>query len=236
MSTIRTIRTLLCASIFAAGAAMAANPIDDIATHEGLAKVKVKGIDLVYRRPDANLASYTKVALDPIEVAFHKNWDPKRPGSNLRMSSAEIANIRDGVGKIVQEELEKALAAGGGWQLTKDMGPDVLRVKAKVLNLYVNAPDTMQPGVRTFTVTSGEMTLLLELYDSQTGAILARAIDRQESRNTGQWQISSRVTNVGDAQQIAAHWARILRDRLDKARTGDAPADKPKADAGKAKK
>ena len=55
-------------------------------------------------------------------------------------------------------------------------------------------------------------------YDSETGAILARAIDRRESRNTGQWQLSSSVTNVGDAQQIAATWARILRDRLDKAK------------------
>jgi hypothetical protein len=238
MGTIRTIRTLLYASFFAGAAAMAAtNPIDELATHEGLAKVKVKGIDLAYKRPDANLTAYSKVMLDPVEVAFHKSWDPRRPGSNLKMSAADIANIRDGVGKIVQEAFEKALAAGGAWQLTKEMGPDVLRVKAKVLNLYVNAPDTMQAGVRTFTVTSGEMTLLLELYDSQTGAILARAIDRQESRNTGQWQISSRVTNVADAQQIAAHWAKILRDRLDKARAaGDAPADKPKADAGKAKK
>ena len=116
------------------------------------------------------------------------------------------------------EEFEKALKAGGGWQVVKEAGPDVLRVKPKVLNLYVNAPDTKQAGVRTYTLSSGEMTLLLEAYDSETGAILARAIDRRESRNTGQWQLSSSVTNVGDAQQIAATWARILRDRLDKAK------------------
>jgi len=63
-----------------------------------------------------------------------------------------------------------------------------------------------------------EMTLLLELYDSETGAILARAIDRAEGRNTGQWQMSTSVSNAGDAEEIAARWAKILRDRLDKAK------------------
>lgn len=234
MSASRTIRNLLFASAFATSAALAAtNPIDEISTADGLTKVQVKGIDLAYRREGVSFASYNKLIVDPVEVAFHKSWDPRRPGSNLKMSANEIANIRNGVAKVVQEELEKALKAGGTWQLVKEPGPDVLRLKPKILNLYVNAPDTKQAGVRTFTVSSGEMTLLLELNDSETGAILARAIDRQESRDTGMWQVSSSVTNAAEAQQIAARWAKILRDRLDKARAGGEPA---KADAGKAKK
>ena len=233
MSTIRTVRTLLYASTFAAAAAFAANPIDDIATAEGLAKIQLKGVDLAYRRDGVNLTGYNKLIVDPVQVAFHKNWDPRRPGSNLKMSKNEIASIRDGVGKIVQEEFEKALKAGGAWQLVKDPGPDVLRVTPKIMNLYVNAPDTKQAGVRTFTVSAGEMTLLLELHDSETGAILARAIDRQESRDTGMWNIASSVTNAAEAQAIAARWAKILRDRLDKARAGGEPA---KAEPAKAKK
>jgi len=215
-----TLRALLAASTLAAAAtALAAtNPIDEISSHDGLNKVTVKGIDLAYSRKDTNLAGYSKLIVDPVEVAFHKNWNPTRPGSNLKLSSTDRENIRTGVGKVVQEEFEKALKAGGSWQVVKEAGPDVLRVKPKVLNLYVNAPDTKAAGVRTFTVSSGEMTLLLELYDSETGAILARAIDRQEGRNTGHWQMSSSVSNVGDAQEIAMRWAKILRDRLDKAK------------------
>jgi hypothetical protein len=225
MSTSRTTRSLLFVSMLAAAAALAAtNPIDEISTADGLTKVQVKGIDLAYRREGVSLAPYRKLIVDPVEVAFHKNWDPRRPGSNLKMSANEIANIRNGVGKIVQEEFEKALQAGGNWQIVKDPGPDVLRLKPKVLNLYVNAPDTKQAGVRTFTVSSGEMTLLLELTDSETGALLARAVDRQESRDTGMWQVSSSVTNAAEAQQIAARWAKILRDRLDKARGAGEPA------------
>jgi hypothetical protein len=212
-------RALFATLSFAAVTAFAApNPIDEISSHDGLGKVDVKGIDLAYVHKGTSFAGYSKLIVDPVEVAFHKNWNPTRPGSNLKLSSADRENIRNGVAKIVQEEFEKALKAGPGWQLVKDAGPDVLRVKAKVLNLYVNAPDTKQAGVRTITVSSGEMTLLLELYDSESGAILARAIDRQEGRNTGQWQMSSSVGNAGDAQEIAMRWAKILRDRLDKAK------------------
>lgn len=216
----RTIRTLLVASSFAAAGALAqkANPIDEASSHDGLTKIQVKGMDLAYKRPGVDMARYGKVIVDPVEVAFHKDWNPTRPGSNLKLSSTDRENIRTGVAKVVHEEFEKALKAGNAWEVVKEAGGDVLRLKPKVLNLYVNAPDTKQAGVRTYTLTSGEMTLLLEAYDSETGAILARAIDRRESRNTGQWQLSSSVTNVGDAQQIAATWARILRDRLDKAK------------------
>ena len=213
------LRALFAATSLAALTAVAAtNPIDEISSHDGLGKVNVKGMDLAYVRKDTNFAGYSKLIVDPVEVAFHKNWNPTRPGSNMKLSSTDRENIRTGVGKVVQEEFDKALKAGGSWQVVKEAGPDVLRVKPKVLNLYVNAPDTKSAGVRTFTVSSGEMTLLLELYDSETGAILARAIDRREGRNTGQWQMSNSVGNVGDAQEIAATWARILRDRLDKAK------------------
>ncbi len=35
----------------------------------------------VYLREGASLAKYKKVMLDPVEVSFDKNWDPKPTGS-----------------------------------------------------------------------------------------------------------------------------------------------------------
>ena len=42
---------------------------------EGLAKVKVKGLDVVFARPGATLAGYTKYLLRPISVAFQRDWE-----------------------------------------------------------------------------------------------------------------------------------------------------------------
>jgi len=43
---------------------------------DGLVRVNVSGIDEVYARPKADLRVYDKVMVDPIEVAFRKDWAP----------------------------------------------------------------------------------------------------------------------------------------------------------------
>ena len=104
-----------------------------------------------------------------------------------------------------------------------EAAPDVLGIKAKILNLYVNAPDTQTAGrSRTYTVSAGQMTLFMELIDSETGAVLARVVARVEARNSGRMELSTSMINRGEAGDIAAGWARILRNALDKAKAAAA--------------
>jgi hypothetical protein len=96
---------------------------------------------------------------------------------------------------------------------------DVLRLRANIADLYVNAPDTMTAGrTRTYTVSAGQMTLIAELFDSESGQVLARVVDTREARNTGTMQLSNSVVNASEARDIASAWARILHNGLDKAR------------------
>jgi hypothetical protein len=185
---------------------------------DGLQKAKVKGIDLAYKLPGATLAGYSKVMIDPITVQFHKDWDPTKTGSRFKLSKEERENIRTGVAKIVREEFVEELQKKSSYQVVSEAGADVLGVRAVIVNLYVNAPDTMTAGrSRTYTVSAGEMTLIAELYDSESGQVLARVIDRREASETGMMTLTSSVVNVGEARQIASSWARILRNGLDKA-------------------
>jgi hypothetical protein len=206
--------TLLLTSAFAATKA----DLEKAMSYDGLEKINVKGIDLAYARPGATLAGYNRVKLEPVEVAFHKNWDPTRTDSRIKLSADERENIRTGVAKIVYEEFVKELQTKSNYGVVDESGPDVLRVKARIVNLYVNAPDAGVTGrSRTYTVSAGEMTILAELFDSETGQVLARIVDRREARNTTMMTLSNSVVNAGEAQAIAASWARILRDGLDKA-------------------
>ena len=221
MNRIRTNRivillasTLLLTSAFAASKA----DLEEAMSHDGLQRIKVKGVDLAYARPGASLAAYSKVMIDPIEVAFRKDWDPTKAGSRMKLDSGERENIKSGVAKIVYDEFVKELQTKSTYQVVQVAGPDVLRVKASVINLYVNAPDTMSAGrSRTYTVSAGEMTLVAELFDSETGEVLARAIDRREARDTGMMTLTNSVVNASEARAIASSWARILRSRLDAA-------------------
>jgi len=216
--SIRTIGLLAALLVLTPAFAASSSEIDEAMSVDGLQKIKVKGIDLAYARPGASLAGYSKLKLEPVEVAFHKNWDPKKTGSNIKLSAQERENIRTGVAKIVDEEFVKELQTKGGYQVVNEAGPDVLRFKAYVINLYVNAPDTMTAGrSRTYTVSAGEMTLFAELYDSETGEVLARVVDRSEARNSGMMSLSNSVVNASEARSIASSWARILRNGLDKA-------------------
>ena len=187
-------------------------------SYDGLQQISVKGIDLAYARPGATLAAYGKVKIEPIEVAFRKDWNPKRTGSELRLDAADRENIRAGVAKIVRDEFVKALEARSGYQLVTEAGPDVLRVNASILNLYVNAPESRTATrTRTYTVSAGEMTLVAELHDSETGELLARVVDRREARSANRLQLTDSAVNTDEARDIASAWAGVLRNGLDKA-------------------
>jgi hypothetical protein len=217
--------SLLLACSFLCVAASAASKkeenkkkLEEVMSYDGLQKISVKGIDLAYTFPDATLAAYKKVRLDPIEVSFHKDWDPTRTGSVFKISASDREKIRTGVAKVVYEEFVKELQTKSTYQVVDETGPDVLRVKAVVANLYVNAPDVASAGrSRTYVSSAGEMTLIAELHDSESGQVLARVVDRQAARDYGTMRMNSSVFNVAEAKDIAANWARILRESLDRA-------------------
>src|SRR6185436_20170439 len=137
----------------------------------------------------------------------------------ITVKAGELDSIRTELAKLVQAQFVKALEEKGRYPVVNASGPDVLRARIYIVNLIVNAPGGGSSSVssRTFVLSAGEMTLFLDLYDSETGQILARVIDRREARSDGVARMASRVTNIGEAEDIAAAWARILRDALDRA-------------------
>jgi Protein of unknown function (DUF3313) len=206
---------MLCVS---GGRAASKQDLDELMSGQGLQKTKVKGIDLAYARPGASLAAYKRVMIDPVDVQFDPSWDPVRTGSLIKLGSEEREKIRTGVARIVYDEFVKALQAKSTYQIVTEPGPDVLRVKASIVNLYVNAPDSAGASrSRTWVSSAGRMTLQSALSDAASGQLLALVVDRREAGNSGRMQLSSSVLDEGEAEAVAADWARILRKALDNA-------------------
>lgn len=188
-------------------------------TWEGLKKVKRPGLDTVYMREGVSLAKYQRVMMDPVEVSFDKAWNPRR-GAGFT-DTADPQAIRKDLSKLARDVFRREMERKGGYSLVDEPGADVLRVRAQIVDLYINAPETNSPGItRTYVIDAGEMTLVAELYDSETNALIARVVDRQRGQEFGmnQLQIANRVTNTAEADRILSGWARRLRDALDKAR------------------
>ena len=209
------------AAALAAGAAHSASQaeFDKQMSYDGLQPIQVKGISLAYKRPDATLAGYKRVRIDPVEVRFDKNWNPTQPGSRLPLSASVREDIRTGLAKLVRDQFVKALAAQGRYPVVEESGPDVLRLRPFIVNLYVNAPDAGGSAAPSygFQMSAGEMTLFMELFDSESGQILARVVDREQARSPGVGTMAGSVSNVAAAEDIAAAWARIMRNALDRA-------------------
>jgi len=191
--------------------------VDQALSQGGLHKIKVKDIDLAYARPGASLAAYKRIKIDPVEVEFRKAKDPARAGSAIKLSSEEREKIRSNVARAVQEEFAKELQKSSAYKVASDAGPDVLRVKPRILDLYVNAPDVGPGRTRTLVSSAGEMTLVAELSDSASGQVLARVADQRDASKGGRLYLVNGTVNEEEARKIAAGWAQILRKALDKA-------------------
>ena len=152
-------------------------------TEDGLKKVDARGVDAAYVRPGASLGTYKRILLDPVEVAFSKDWKPKKTGSYLPLSNEDREKIRRDLAELFTTTFTEVLQKGG-YPVVSESGPDVLRVTAGLTDVYINAPDTMAPGRSyTFVMSAGHMTLVAELRDSETGQIMARVFDQRETRN-----------------------------------------------------
>jgi hypothetical protein len=209
------------AALFALGAAgVAASREPPPPTWDGMKRVNRPGLDAVYLREGVSLAKYKKLMLDPVEVSFDKNWDPKRPGSVATFNKVDPQRIREDLSRLAREVTQRELERNGGYPLVDMPGDDVLRVRAQIVDLFINAPDTMTPGSRTYVLSAGEMTLIAELYDSVTHTLIGRVVDRQRGLEQGPYdlQIANSVTNRAEADRILSMWARRLRNALDNAR------------------
>lgn len=208
-------------SAIALSAALAAqNPSP---SWDGLIAVDSKRLDAVYLMPDADFRAYTKVMFDPVEVALKKNWlrDYNRTVGDLsgQVSNADVQKAFETIRTQFSEIFAKAFS-DAGYQVVTAPGPDVLRLRTGVMNLSVTAPDVRPGNSRTLSRDAGEATLILEARDSETGAVMGRAVDRRfAGDNLSSRMIRNSVTNRSDFSRLFADWAKASVDGLAELKT-----------------
>jgi len=187
---------------------------------DGLVRVDNAVVPVAYLKPDLDLTPYTRFMLDPVEVAYQKDPGNVRRAAfagadaNFALTPRQMENFRG----YFEEAVVEALTEDGGYELTTEPGPDVLRITAALIDLVVRVPtQTMGGRDESFTRSYGLVSLILELRDSESGEIFARAGDRRDpTRNT-----SNRLARVSpgfvraDTEAMFRHWAELLRERMD---------------------
>jgi hypothetical protein len=193
---------------------------DQAVTVDGLRLLKDSNLALVYAEPGVDLSQYKRIYLSDAYIAFKKHW--RRTQNNIHsdnVSVKDMEKIRVELSSLFRDVFSKTLE-DGGYQLVTEHDEDVLLIKPAIINLDIIAPDTRSAThVTSFTQSAGEMTLYLELYDSMTGDLIAKALDRQEDRQTGYFQWQNRVSNRAAANRILQVWANVLKQGLDQAQS-----------------
>ena len=218
----------LILALSAPTAALAASDEAATAPDDGLELVDKSRRGELRVDPAADWSTYTQILLDQPTVAFRKNWqrDQNRTQPS-RVKAEDMERIKSELSNMFGEVFSEELTTNGGYVMATESGDEVLRITPRIVDLDVYAPDTFHStgAQRSYTETSGRMTLELDMYDSVTGDLIARASDRKEAPRRGYMQWTTSVTNRADAKRMLDGWARELREFLDDARNSTPAAD-----------
>jgi hypothetical protein len=208
------LRTILGAALAAALCAACANDtstrIVDI-THDGLERVAGSRVERAWVKPGVDFSQYTEVGLLDCFVSFRRNWRMSHSGVRTR----DMERIQNTLSEEFRRVFTSALESGG-YPVVTEAADHVLLIRPAIIDLDVAAPQTSSGGrSNSFTASPGIMTLVIELHDSVSNEILARAIDRRRARNVGNIQWTTSGTNREAARRIWGRWAGMLVAKLD---------------------
>ena len=193
-------------------------------TVDGLYRVDNSVMELAYMKPGWDLRGYTAMLIDPVTVAY--KTDPRgrqrdAGGGTVSGNFALSANQMENFKSLFQEAVVDALSKDGGYRIVDTPGPDVLRITADLIDLIIAVPTAAVAANSTMIGRSaGAVTLVMEIRDSQSGEIIARAADRRSPGGGfgGMVQVSPQAVRA-DMRRLFESWATILRERLDDLRT-----------------
>jgi hypothetical protein len=191
---------------------------DAVVTFDGLHKVKGSRADEAWARPGLDLSGYSKIKLQSAGIEYRpggekrRSWKARTGGETYEVTESQKERLRTILAEAFRDELSKS----DRFTLVKESGPDVLLIRGALLDVVSYVPSEPVGRVDIFLRAVGEATLVLEIRDSITDAILVRAVDRKAAENIGgTLKKSTRVTNAAEVRRLAKRWASALRKGLD---------------------
>ncbi len=198
---------------------------------DGLYRVKRSRMGAAWVRDGLNLSRYHKLLVRGAGIAYQPtDWSGNATSARLRGETdfPITPENREKLAAALREEVMEELAKGKRYELAEEPGDDVLLLTVGLIDVVSHVPDERPGRSDIYLQSVGEATLVLELRDSVTGAILARAGDRRAA-SSPYFQRSNSVTTTAEVKRLGSSWGRLLRDRLDDlmSTSGELAAGKP---------
>jgi len=181
---------------------------------DGLHAVDNSAFRQAWADPDIDFSRYNKIMPGG---AFFEYRAVKKTSSTTRARSSgrefyidEDARekLKEEVSTIFNEELAKSTR----FTVADAPGPDVLIIRG---GLHDVPPEPIGRG-NIYLSSVGEITLILEVVDSMSGEVIARAVERRAAERGGGMAVQANtVTTWAEVRRLTRRWATTLRNGLD---------------------
>ncbi len=221
MTRVFSIRSALVLLAAAATGACAPQPTQPRPTGEvnveGLQAISARNFEAAYIRPGVTFADYEKLMVEELELAFRT---PDRSENQFALGEDQKTRFRAAMATAFGEELGKLEAV----DIVTEPGPDVLALRVRVQDIVARAPGRRVGGggrAGFALETVGELTLVMELRDSQSNEVLVRVFDRQAVEGAAMVSGEGVASTWEGVDRIVAMWASRAREGLDRLLGGD---------------
>jgi hypothetical protein len=191
-----------------AGAAAASNT-----SYDGLQRRESKVFSDLWVRRYFDVRSYHKVIFMPPTVQYRPLMQAAQTDAKTLKASPLTKRQKDSLLEILNTAFRDELKQSKYFKLTDEPDLDVLTLRAGLVDVVSFVPANASGKNDPLTVPAvGEATLVLELYDSSSDAIMVRASEHVVAKHEADTKTAAEAV-----QATAKAWAAILRERLDAA-------------------
>ncbi len=184
-------------------------------TFDGLHRVDRTVMDAAWVKPDLDLTGYTKLIVASGGVSFRRieNANPRRD-TQFPVQERNKERLRE----ILREEFVEELEKLERYDFASEPGPDVLVLVGGVIDVVSNIPPDADSASFSrggiYLSSVGAATLVIELRDSESGEVLARAADRRAADAPFAFEASAPVA-WSQVRRLAKRWATLVRNGLE---------------------
>lgn len=185
-------------------------------SYDGLNRISGARADDAWALADLDLSSYSKIKFDGLGIEY-------RPGGKRGTMAAQRATEftvteaqKKRLSDLVKEVFTSELSKSSRFALVEEAGVDVLLFQGRLLDVVSHVPPASAVGTDIYLRSVGEATLVLELRDSSSNAILARVVDRRAAESVGGDLVQSNpVSNAAEVRRVVQRWATSFRTGLE---------------------
>jgi hypothetical protein len=179
---------------------------------EGLQPVSARNFEAAFVRPGVRFADYTRLMVDELELAFRT---PDREQNQFALGEDQKTRFQAAMETAFGAELAKLESV----EIVTAPGPDVLALHVRLQDIVARAPGRRVGGAGRagFALeTVGEMTLVMELRDSQSDEVLVRVFDRRAVEGAAMVSGDSVISTWQGVERLVGRWASRSREGLER--------------------